>query len=57
MAVPGFGDGLSALIGLFLFFVLLSALIHIVLVLAFGTAKQIALSACGKDLLTMLAQL
>ena len=43
--------------GLFLFFVLFTALIHIVLVLAFGTTEKIALSACGKDLLAMLAQL
>ena len=56
-AVPGFGDGLSAFMGLFLFFVFLSALINIILVLALGTTEHIALSACGKDLLTMLAQL
>ena len=43
--------------GLFLFRVFLSALINIILVLALGTTEQIALSACGKDLLTMLAQL
>ena len=43
--------------GLFLFFVFLSALINIILVLALGTTEHIALSACGKDLLTMLAQL
>ena len=55
-AVPGFGDGLAVSMGLFLFFVLLSAHINIVLILAFGTTEQIALSACGKDLLTMLAQ-
>ena len=52
-----FGDGLSAFMGLFLLFVLLPALIYIVLVLALGTTEQIALPACGKDLLTMLAQL
>ena len=56
MAGPGFGDGLSAFMGLFLFLVFLSTLINIVLVLTFGTTEQIALSACGKDLLAMLAQ-
>ena len=43
--------------GLFQLFVLFPALVDIVLVLALGTTEQIALSACGKDLLTMLAQL
>lgn len=42
--------------GLFLFFALFSALVHIVLVLAPGTTEQIALSACGKGLLTKLVK-